>query len=103
MATITGELFKRLIDFELATKEYETMKVYADKIREFTQSDSFKNESEVLRGIALAKLSCVTTMLSIINTHITILKSGVEDSPSDLEDILEGLKKKTDDKEGVSE
>lgn len=103
MATVTGDLFKRLIDFELTTKEFETMKEYADKIRKYTDSDSFDKESEAVKGVILAKLACVTTMMSIINTHITLLKSGVEDNAGDLEDILKGLKKETDDKEGVSE
>lgn len=103
MGMITESLFKRLVDFELTTKEFETMKEYADKIRKYTNSDSFDSESEAVKGVILAKLACVTTMMSIINTHITLLKSGVEDSSSDLADILEGLKKKTDDKEGVSE
>ncbi len=103
MAIKTRELLKRLIDFELADKEFKTMTEYAEKIREYTKSDSFDNESEALKSIAFAKLSCVTTLLSIINTHLTILKSGVEDSLSDLADILNGLKKETDDKEGVSE
>lgn len=103
MEMITESLFKRLVDFELTTKEFETMKEYGDKIRKYTESDSFDKESEAVKGVILAKLACVTTMMSIINTHITLLKSGVEDSSSDLEDILKGLKKETDDKEGVSE
>ncbi len=103
MEMITESLFKRLVDFELTTKEFETMKEYGDKIRKYTESDSFDKESEAVKGVILAKLACVTTMMSIINTHITLLKSGVEDSSSDLADILKGLKKETDDKEGVSE
>ena len=103
MGTITDSFFKRLIDFELTTKEFETMKEYGDKIRKYTESDSFNDESEAVKGVILAKLACVTTMMSIINTHITLLKSGVEDSSSDLADILNSLKKKTDDKEGLSD
>jgi hypothetical protein len=40
METITEYLFKRLVDFKLTTKEFETMKEYGDKIRKYASSDT---------------------------------------------------------------